>query len=380
MANAVTRERNSNHELMRILSMFFIVLGHVFLFGRLLDTPNKSMSIIYYFFEFILIVHVNSYVLVSGYYQSKSKFKQKQLLKIINASWFYRIVILLLFSILGIISVSKVQVLKDLLPVTIDNYWFIKVYILLYCLSPFINKLISSISKNFYQKMLLCGFLVFSIIPAITGGEMFFNNGYSLYGFIYLYLVGAYLRIYPLENSYFFRIFSKKLFRVIMICLFLGCALLNNILFYYGKHISGTNQILDLVASYIDSASLAYSNPIIIIQSVAYFSIFTTLDIKSKFINKCSSLMLGVYFIHENNYVRSKIYGWLGLLSVNSSKSWFIFYAFLMTVVIFVGSMIIERLRVALFKFISNRKISEKIRNRYYKWLSELYIIRSSQG
>ena len=90
--------------------------------------------------------------------------------------------------------------------------------------------------------------------------------------------------------------------------------------------------------------------------------------------------MLGVYFIHENNYVRSKIYGWLGLLSVNSSKSWFIFYAFLMTVVIFVGSMIIERLRVALFKFISNRKISEKIRNRYYKWLSELYIIRSSQG
>ena len=103
MANAVTRERNSNHELMRILSMFFIVLGHVFLFGRLLDTPNKSMSIIYYFFEFILIVHVNSYVLVSGYYQSKSKFKQKQLLKIINASWFYRIVILLLFSILGII-------------------------------------------------------------------------------------------------------------------------------------------------------------------------------------------------------------------------------------------------------------------------------------
>ena len=80
--------------------MFFIVLGHVFLFGKLLDTPNKSMSIIYYFFEFILIVHVNSYVLVSGYYQSKSKFKQKQLLKIINASWFYRVVILLLFSIL----------------------------------------------------------------------------------------------------------------------------------------------------------------------------------------------------------------------------------------------------------------------------------------
>lgn len=380
MANAVKKERNSNHELMRILSMFFIVLGHVLLFGGLLDTPNRSMSVVYYFFEFILIIHVNSYVLVSGYYQSKSKFRQTQLLKIINASWFYRVIIMILFSLLGIISINKVQILKDLLPITIDNYWFIKVYILLYCLSPFINKFICSINKNFYQKLLLCGFLIFCIVPAVTGGEMFYNSGYSLYGFVYLYLVGAYLRIYPLEDSYIFRIFSKKLFRLIMILLFFGCAILNNILFYYGKHIAGTNQILDLIASYIDSASLAYSNPIIVIQSIAYFSIFSTFSIKSKFINKCSSLMLGVYFIHENNYVRSKLYGWLGLLSVNSSKSWFIFYVFLMTIVIFVGCMIIEKVRVMLFNFISNRKISKKIRDKYYKWLSELYIIRSNNN
>ena len=39
--------RNSNHELMRILSMFFIVLGHVFLFGGLLDTTNRYVSIIF---------------------------------------------------------------------------------------------------------------------------------------------------------------------------------------------------------------------------------------------------------------------------------------------------------------------------------------------
>lgn len=36
MANAVTRERNSNHELMRILSMFFIVLGHVFFIWKVI--------------------------------------------------------------------------------------------------------------------------------------------------------------------------------------------------------------------------------------------------------------------------------------------------------------------------------------------------------
>lgn len=71
--------RNSNHELMRIISMFLIVLGHILLFGGLLDTTNPSVSIIYNFLEFILIMHVNSFVLVSGYYQSEKKFKQKNL-------------------------------------------------------------------------------------------------------------------------------------------------------------------------------------------------------------------------------------------------------------------------------------------------------------
>ena len=48
--------RNSNHEIMRILSMLFIVLGHVLLFGGLLETTNPNVSIIYNFIEFILII------------------------------------------------------------------------------------------------------------------------------------------------------------------------------------------------------------------------------------------------------------------------------------------------------------------------------------
>ena len=199
--------RNSNHELMRILSMFFIVLGHVLLFTGLLDVKNPNARMFYYLLEFILIIHVNSYVLVSGYYQSNSTFKQKKIWKIVNASWFYRAVIMIVFLLLNIIEIDKVQFLKDLFPVTLDNYWFIKVYLILYCLSPFLNKFINSISKKFYQKFLIVGFLIFCIVPTITGGEFFFNNGYSLYNFIYLYFVGAYLRIYPLEKSYMFKIF-----------------------------------------------------------------------------------------------------------------------------------------------------------------------------
>ena len=142
--------RNSNHEIMRIISMFMIVLGHVLLFGGLLESSNQNVRYVCNLIEFILIVHVNSYILVSGYYQSNSSFKQAKLWKIINASWFYRVVIMLTFLILGMISVTKLQFIKDIFPITLKDYWYVKLYILLYCLSPFINKMIDSFNKYEY--------------------------------------------------------------------------------------------------------------------------------------------------------------------------------------------------------------------------------------
>lgn len=366
--------RNSNHEIMRILSMFFIVLGHVLLFGGLLQTTNKTVNMIYYFIEFILIIHVNSYVLVTGYYQSTSNFKQSKLWKIINASWFYRILIMILFSSLEIINISKGQIIKDLLPITLDNYWFIKAYILLYCLSPFINKLINNIKRREYQKLLLVGFIIFSIIPSVTAGEFFTNSGYTLYNFIYLYLVGAYLRKYPLDKSYIFKIFSKELYQVILVIIFFLCVFINYAIFYYGKQLNGINSVFDFLANSIDASALAYSSPIIIIQSIVYFSFFTSLNFKSKFVNKCSNLMLGVYFIHENNYIRSNLYNWLGIVTGPTNSVSFIPYVFLMAIVIFVSCAVIEFLRQLLFKFIATRKIAVKIRKKYYERIQKMYI------
>lgn len=370
----MNNNRNSNYELMRIISMFLIVLGHVIVFTGLLDTTNQSVNIIYNLLEFTLIVHVNSYVLVSGYFQSKTTFKQKKIWQIINASWFYRIIIMIVFSLLGIISISKVQVLKDILPVTIDNYWFIKVYLLLYCLSPFINKLINNLDKSSYQKLLAVGFIIFSIIPCITANEFFQNNGYTLYNFIYLYLVGAYLRDYPLEESYLFKKMSKRLYKIVILVIILSCVLLNNTLYYFSKQIQGTNELLNLISSNIQMTRLFYSNPIIIIQSIAYFVFFKTLNIQSKFINNVSKLMLGVYFIHENNYIRAKLYTNLATGPINSLS--FIPCVFLAALIIFISCALIEAIRQVMFKFIYNRKISSKIRENYYQKLKEIYLLK----
>ena len=363
--------RNSNHELMRIISMNFIVLGHVLLYGNMLNSTNVTMNTIYKLLEYTLIIHVPSFVLLTGYYQSKSSFKQSKVWQILNEVWFYKFLFLIIFLSLGLISLSKVELIKELTPFPYD-YWYIKCYLLLFFVSPFLNKLINSLNQKEFKKLIVLGFFIFCVIPALTGGELFENDGYTLYQFIYLYFVGAYLRLYPLEDSYIFKKTSKEMFKIIMIIIFFSCIILNFLIYSYGVKIADVNNLFSYISNLIGISTLNYSSPIITIQAIAYFSFFTTISIKSKFINSCSALTLGVYIIHENIFLKKYLYGVLGFTRKNVNDSRMIINVLLATIIIYIICSIIEWLRQRIFQFIYNRNISKKIRNYYYQWLHKL--------
>ncbi|MBQ6477603.1 MAG: acyltransferase family protein [Bacilli bacterium] len=368
-------ERNSNHELMRIISMFLIVLGHSILFGNALkNSQNESVTMILMIWEFILLVHVNSFALLTGYYQSNSTFKQSALWKIINQTLFYKALILIILTALGLISLGKVEILKELFPINMTQYWFIKVYFLLYCLSPFLNKFINVLNKKDFKRLLIVGFILFSIIPAITNYGAFSNNGYTLYNFIYLYFVGAYLRIYPLDKSYLFKRLSKNAYQLSLIVIFITSVALRFILYYFADRIAGTNSILDEIAITITHGMDHYSRPLLMIQSIAYFSWFTSITIKSKIINKISPLVLGVYIIHINMYLREFLFKWVGVDRGPTYSYRLLIDVLLGTIIIFIACLVIEYIRQVIFKFIYKRKISKKIRDSYYNLLHNIYI------
>ena len=54
------KTRESNFELMRIISMFMIVLWHVIIHGRLLGSSTGLTNLIYNLLLCVFIVHVNS--------------------------------------------------------------------------------------------------------------------------------------------------------------------------------------------------------------------------------------------------------------------------------------------------------------------------------
>lgn len=373
------KERNSSYELMRIVSMFLIVLYHIILHGKVLENcQNEGLKIIFEFIEFVTLVHVNSFILVTGYYQVESNFKQSKIWSLLNANWFYRVLIVILLLTFNIVSIDKVSLIKETFPINLNEYWFFKNYLLLYCLTPFINKGIEKLNKSTYQKMIIVSFIIFSIVPSVTGGSYFDNSGFTLYQFVFLYMVGAYLKKYPLSKSYIFKVMSKNMYKLILIFILFTCVFSNYILYKYSMSVSSVNTVLGEISSYVSRASTLYNNPFVIIQSICFFEYFGTLTIKNRYINKLASLVFGIYLIHDNNFSRGLIYAYLKINDGPIYSYKFIFYVFFIAVLIYAICAVIEYIRQKLFKKIYNFKLSKMIREKYYEFIKNVKFINSN--
>ena len=159
MEKTIEKQRKSNFELLRIFAMMLIILHHYALHGGLSSIDgygvNKYIGII------CLIggkLAVNLFVLISGYFLIESEFKVKKVLKLILQAYCYSVAFFIGYVLLkGNVSGDIMKL--TMFPFTSKAYWFLLPYICVYVLSPFINKLIKSISQK--ELLILIGILVF---------------------------------------------------------------------------------------------------------------------------------------------------------------------------------------------------------------------------
>lgn len=202
----MVKERNSNYELMRIISMFAIIMWHIIIHGGILNScGSNQLRTVLELILMTIVIHVNSFVMVTGYFQSTSKFRQSKIWSLINSSLFYKALIVIIFSVFFGLKLTKVEFIREFFILNIDEYWFVKYYIFLYLISPFLNILIQKMSKKQYKCLLITSFLIFSVLPFITSNGTFSNDGCNLINFVFLYFIGGYLRKYPLKECYIFK-------------------------------------------------------------------------------------------------------------------------------------------------------------------------------
>lgn len=371
---AKDKKRNSSFELMRIISMFLIIIYHIIYHGKILENVNGFLEIIIRLIMALTLVHISSFVLVSGYFQHDKKMKLSKAISLNNSVWFYSIIIAVFAHFIYQVNYDKVSIFKILMPINYDQYWFIKEYLILYLITPLLNTVIQNSNQKKHKRTIIALFLITSFLPYITGG--FFLNvssGYSLYYMIFLYFVGAYLNKYPLKESNKLKKYSEKSQLKIFIGVYIGFCILNFLLYQFGTLLLNRGELQSYFGEIITNNFLSYNNPLILFASISYFLIFSCFKISSNFINRIASLMFGVYLIHENNYIKIQIYQKFGFL-INGYGYRVIPKIFIVAIIILVFCSIIEYVRQLIFKFIYNLKISKINRKNYRSYIKKIGI------
>ena len=327
---ALKTARNSNLELMRIVSILFIIIFH--LIYRTFSIHDYQMSsATYLLVRFIIaltLVHVNSFILLTGYFQCEKKLKFSKLLSINNATWFYSILFLLLALFLTermniplVYPITDLDIFKTIIPLDYGLYWYIGLYLLLYLLSPILNTVIANSNQKRLFKIIIVLLLVFSIIPTFTlDAAINTNEGHSLVNFILLYFLGAYLKKYDISKSFLLKRLTDKSRQLLYIVGFISLAFLSLLFLSFSLQLKSntSNEIINYLSNVFLSFHNSFGSPIVIIQTIFYFLFFTTLNFKSRVINTISTCTLGIYVIHENIYGRDNLYGFLDYLNVKN--------------------------------------------------------------
>ena len=342
-------KRNIGLDILRILSMFMILILHLLGKGGMLEKESNSQIyyLIYNFMEILCIVAVNCYVLTSGYFLIKSEFKWKKVFTLWKETLFYS---LLVFGITTVIKkeFDVVLFVKSCLPIITKEYWFINIYLLMYILSPFINKLIFSLKMEELKKMITILIIAFSVWSILPKDYVFDNTaGYGIIWFVCLYIISAYIRLYVETEQNWFNI---KKYAIV----YIGSAIIVMLLMIILDKIS-----FDIFGKNIGRKLLAYNNLIVCIESIALFMFFKNLTVKNKkiinIVKFVSPLTLAVYLIHEQYGARQMLY--FDILNISNcyNNNYSIFFIIGYAILIIVICVFIEYIRKKFMNFIENR-------------------------
>lgn len=203
-------ERNLSIEVLRILAMMGIILIHVqtktgWLNQFEVGKPGWGVS---WGIHAVCMTSVNLYVLISGYFLSRSKVSFKKVLVLWTSAFTWGLVVAVIDWANNGFWITPDYLVGLIFPISTRKYWFLTVYIALYLLAPFINKLINALSQRQHHSLIVLSIVLFSIMPSVIpyGGEdgiVGVNGigGTNLVWFVVLYIIAAYIRKYSQQKT-----------------------------------------------------------------------------------------------------------------------------------------------------------------------------------
>lgn len=321
--------RQHNLELLRIVAMFMVLAIHYNLPVRGEPTiealhNDAAYTSITILLQSILIVCVNCFILISGYF---------------GIHWKRRSFLNLCFQVLFWIVVgygitfippfgNKPSVQSYLMEVL--SKWFVWCYFGLYLFSPVLNAFVEKCSTRQLVLFVVVFYAFSTVFGYFTKSVADFNEGMSVISLVGLYLLGR--TLFMGENQ--LRLSSWQ-----WLVAYLACVVILFVLTWvaFGMGIQKMPQ--------------GYLNPIVIIESVCLFMFFKNIHINSPVILFFSSSAYAVFLMHIFPFdYYTKALRWI----VDNPMPWYLRALSILSfmVAVFIVAVHIDKLRMVLFSWL----------------------------
>lgn len=340
-------KRLANIELLRIVAMLMVVMLHYLGKGELLPETGVHMDLTGYMawiLESLSVVAVNVYVLISGYFLVESEFKPGKVLKLVLQVLFYTILITVLAVAFGLVGKEELGIynlIVQLFPLQMEQYWFMTAYLVMYIVSPVLAIGVKSISQKNLKIVTIIMLIFMCVEKSLLPVQIAFDkHGYDALWFICLFLVAAYIRLYGIK------ILEKPSRAAILYVA--GCALLmvENLALSVVYEKSGE-------LGHLIGTPYHYNHIFNFLASLGFFMLFMKVKIKegiiSNIICKIAPYTLGVYLLHEHIYVRFLWPKWF-LAGESQNVGMFLLKAFGTVLIVFTMGIVVDYLRSLVFK------------------------------
>lgn len=279
--------------------MYMIIVSHYLYHGIRLNPSIESFDVSsfgetlnYSVLQFISVfasTGVNCFVLITGYFLSTThRFRARGFLGIWAETLFYTLVI---GMITHDIVLSPMGILDVVSPIPMMRYWFVGTYMLLLIIAPLLARLCDRLTQR--QHLILLGILLTLFFDVIFHDMI--ATGMSLAWFIFLFLLGGYLKRYGVPH-----IVERQ---ALPAALGIGFAL--------ALIHAGSNYIRYQSTGELFTLKSTANNGLTFFLSLAIFLVFSSRTLDSTFcryLTKLAPCLFGVYLLHEYPDVRLAIW------------------------------------------------------------------------
>ncbi len=338
----MSKKRQSNIELLRIVSMMMVLIVHFdgAILGLPTDVTISNFTNLGTTFKLAIesfsIIGVNCFVLISGYFGIR--FSARGAIKYTGWCMFYAVGTYAVMSIIKPEIFSWQQLGLSFLVYSHTDLWFVPAYFGLYILSPLLNKGIKAFNKSQFT-WLIIGILWLNIYLGWLMNSNINPTGYNLMQMLMLYLIGRYIAKTEMPRH------TKSSYAFVLWIMFVILIVASNL-------IMPTNK------------AFAYNSPFVMGASICFFLLFSTFSMGAKpFINWIASSAFAVYLLHKSPVVwiqiKSLVLGW------SNKDSYFIFSlkCIAAILIIFWGSILIDKFRMIIEGKIMSTKKNNIVKN-----------------